>query len=274
MNPQRIVKILMLLNVVLVFGLFGRAFLFGPEIERRRLEVERYAEKHQLNTMGSIGMNAGSELTEISVERMKLFSDQMDEYVKLIEELLDLKSKQQRYFMWGQIGFFGFPVLGFVAIILAQRERDNFEIVDAQLSGVQGSVYCTPSLKKEGTKRIVISTEESIVFFDGFALLKGFVISPKEITFEVPFDAIIDCFFQPLKNGRSNLILLTAKGKVMIPDRISDYENLFQNLKILAAQTPNAKLMDRPWFQGILIGTIIALGLALVFGVYLLFFDS
>jgi hypothetical protein len=59
-----------------------------------------------------------------------------------------------------------------------------------------------------------------------------------------------------------------------IPDTVSNYKDLFQNLKILAAQTPGAKLIDRPWFQGVLTGTFIMVGLAVVFAVYLLFFSA
>ena len=107
--------------------------------------------------------------------------------------------------------------------------------------------------------------------FDGFALFKGFVISAKERAFEIPFETIIDCFFQPMKGGRSFLTLLTTKGKITIPDTISDYQRLYENLKVLAAQTPDPNLVQKPWFQGVLFCIAIWGGLAVVFAVYLYF---
>ena len=130
------------------------------------------------------------------------------------------------------------------------------------------AVFTTPANKKGKQKKIAFSPEEGKVYFDGFALLKGFVISAKERAFEIPYESIIECFFQPLKGGRSQLILLTTQGKVTIDDTISDYQKLFNSLKTLAAQTPDPKLIQKPWFQGLLAFLGMFGGFAAVFGIY------
>jgi hypothetical protein len=214
MSAKRIFYSLILLNGLFVVSIFVNALLLEPEIKKLILEAENFAENHHLNSADFLGINDNDQMALISVEKMQLLA----EYTDLLMRIVDLRSEQRKYLMWGQLGLLGFPIFGFILITLTQRERDNLSVSESRLSDVHDMAFTTPRTKTESTKRIMISAQDKTVYFEGFTLLKGFVISPKESAFEVPFVNIIDCFIQPLKGRKSFLILLTTKGKVSIPD--------------------------------------------------------
>lgn len=265
-----IFKALLLANCLWVVGFLGKGYLLNSEIKRLQVRAEAFAQEHDLFPLKTMETEEIDWSGEKPLEKFELQTDLLREYMDLVLPISDLKAQQSGYYLNGQMGLLGFTILGLIAFTLSQRERDNLKISEREMVEIEDAVFSTPANKKGKQKKIAFSAEEGKVYFDGFALLKGFMISAKEKAFEIPYESIIECFFQPLKGGRSNLILLTTMGKVTIDDTISDYQKLFHSLKTLASQTPDPKLIQKPWFQGILSGFTILAGFATVFGIYLL----
>lgn len=208
-----------------------------------------------------------------SFERIQKHGELFLEYMDLLAPARELNSKRLNYLFFGQMCFLGFPVLSAIAFTLRQRESDNLKIPESSFDQLGDSVYEAPKERKKEKQRIAISNSDESIYFDGFTLLKGFSLIPKKTAFQIPFSAVIDCFHQPLKDQNARLILVTKKGRVFIQNTISDYEQLFENLKTIATQTPEAPLIHKPWFQGVLSAVLIPIGVAVVFGIYLYFFD-
>lgn len=264
MSWKRIYIGWIVLNLLFVAGCFLRAHLLDLEIDTLRQELLDSSElclvvksegAQSPNT--ALDEGAATEAESFQSDRVALF--------------LELSLKRSRWNLYGYCGGLALFLVGVVGFVMAQRERDNQGPTKVDLSLLQDSVFTIEGGRKGKSKSIEVSVAEKIIRFDGFFLAKGFVLFAKKESFAVPFDSIVDCFFQPLKGGRSQLILQTTRGKVEISDQISDYPKLFETLKMLGTLTPEAALWQKPWFQCLLLFAVVPVGLVLVFWAYLLF---
>jgi len=262
---------MIVLNALFVAGCFGRGYLLEAEIERQRAIADAFARKHGLSPPKWTEIDR-TEFSQTE-QRYEKRAELMRRYHELLKPGDELRDQQSEYYMYGYLAVMGFPFLVVVGLVVLQRERDKLALPQRDFSEISKLVFTTQMNWKGKSEQVVFSMNERKIYFDGFALLKGFVVSPKESAFEIPFESVVDCFFQPLKGGKSCIILATDRGKITIGDTISDYPILFENLKLLAAHTPEAKWYQKPWIQINIVLLGIVAGLAAVFFGYLYFFD-
>lgn len=119
-----IFKVLIILNCLFVAGSFGRALLLESEIEKHRVRLQAFAQENDLFPVVEAEGDQGS----VFLQKYELKAGLFSEYMELLDLLIELRREQWDYYLYGQVGFLGFPVLGLIAFILSQRERDNLQL--------------------------------------------------------------------------------------------------------------------------------------------------
>jgi len=264
------IKITLAVNCLLLGFFFGKAYWLGTQINEINAQARTFAQKHDLHSKEKFELKLDDPS---SFDRVQRHGELFLEYMDLLAPARALNSKRIDYLFFGKMCFLGFPILGAIAFTLRQRESDNLKLPEASFDQLRDSVFESSPRKRNEKERIAISTSEESIYFDGFALLKGLSLIPRKKAFQIPFSSVVDCFHQPLKDQKARLILVTTDGKIIIENTISDYEKLFDSFKAMAARTPEAGLIHKLWFQGLLVVPVIVAGVALIFGVFLYFFD-
>lgn len=264
------IKVTLAINCLLLAFFFGEAYRIGGRIDEINERARLFAQKHDLFPKERIEFQLGAPS---SFDRFQRHGELFTEYMGLLAQARALYSQRFYYISFGQMCFLGFPILGVFTLILTQRERDNLKLPEDSFNQLYDSVYEIQSRKGKDKERIAISASDRSIYFDGFALIKGFSLIPRKKAFRIPFSSVIDCFHQPVKGEGATLILVTKEGKIVIENTMSDCEKLFLNFKSMATQTPDAGLIHKPWFQGLLTIILVPAGVALICGIYFYFFD-